>query len=201
VAAGDYSVLTKKQRKIADKLLNRLPVKTKVLRKNLGKELIIVLRRIPKELLPFLKEDSSSKKVLTTWFHKVSKPSSGWPKFKKPFPTTRQEKVLLNRLGNFPKTFPSTSHGEHLVSPCRSSLYYTETQFWLWYEWQSLKNLMACQVEWPHIPFIKELRKLLFILPKSLDHMDIEQRECSWSKSTRADIFVLLRVSRRSQKI
>lgn len=198
VAAGEYSVLNKKQKKVASNLLNKLPVKTKTLRKYLSKDLVIVLRRIPKEKIVFLREGSSLKKI-ETWYYNTAKPWFGWPKFRRPFPTTRREKNLLNRLGNFPKTFTNVSWERYLVCPERSSLYYSETQFWIWYEWLSLNSLMTAVYLAPNHLVTKMIRRLLYIVPRSLDSMD--ETKPPWFRKTRAGIFGLLRVSRRNQKI
>lgn len=193
--------LSKKDRKKVFSVYEVYPedrVPRKKLKKLVSPATIAFLYRVPKSLAKSIKEDTSFRKTILAWFYKNKKPSIGWPRFRRPFPTSRREKVMYSRLGMFPRVMVHVVDGTHLVCPNRTSLAYSESQFWLWYEWQVLKGFLLDR------PFLipeivgTTIPKYFKRVLTALDHLG-SPGHSAWYTAVQRDQYYLRRVARRSK--
>jgi hypothetical protein len=191
-----YSILSSKKKEKVQTLLSKKVFPKKTLRKLFSKESLPLLRRIPRNMLVHLDQGIPGQKEIARWFYKSHRPSTGWPKRRKPFPSSRAEMAIFTRLGNFPRSMKSICWGTHIVSPRRISMSYLNFQFWTWLEWQQVKLILTPML-YSQSRFAKSIvNKLSHRLPKALDDLEKNSRS-HWFSTVTADLFIMRRVSLR----
>jgi len=192
-AQEEYPLLSRKYRNQINDLITGIPLgkkETRRLKRNVSRKTIRTLERLSKigaDAKTLLRDDFRHEKTLMTKLCDHFKPKIGWSKLRTPFPTVRGERMAFTRWKNLPKRINGVHVGTHIVAPTRRGLELVNHQFWLWYFFQHLNQVLGSTLHLT-VPIRNHVMKTLSSIPHLLDDCD-KTRRSAWYMRSRKVVF------------